>query len=291
MGTRQSGFTPIVRAMHSVDRIRASQERFARELGLPVDAGGYLERARDNLTQPLDAASLDEIQRVPAWRPDGDKPGELQRIDSKLALLCNVFAPFRRQDTQALGRALELPGIGDLQFAPECQGDACEASMPSVDLLILGAKGHPKPCAIAASYAEPFRGERASTRTARALAGDLSDLPGCRGLALDLASNSGRFSRLDVSALLSAISWLDDRFGTRGFRLLHLYFDAQGEASRGLRREVDRFRMRVGGEVDFRALGWSALFARLRAAAPRRAHHHDYLRLRYERSEAPSRCQ
>ena len=90
-----------------------------------------------------------------------------------------------------------------------------------------------------------------------------SGLQACRNLALDLHSNTRRFRHLAASRLLGlGQSWTRE-LGERGFRLLYLWYDGGGPAAERLRAEIDRFRMRAGGELDFEARSWQEFFREL----------------------------
>ena len=105
-------------------------------------------------------------------------------------------------------------------------------------------------------------------------------LEACRNLTLDLRANPRRFRHLAVARLLALGQAWTRETGTRGFRLLYLWWDGGGAAAARVRSEIDRFRMRAGGELDFVALSWQELFGALRRGVrddPNPAGHEAYL--------------
>jgi hypothetical protein len=123
---------------------------------------------------------------------------------------------------------------------------------------------------IAASFLEPYSrvDNRPSAELLEAETG-WSGLQACRNLALDLRANRRRFRHLAVTRLLElGQSWTRES-GERGFRLLYLWYDGGGPAADRVRAEIDRFRVRAGGELDFMARSWQEIIRDLRSALPR----------------------
>jgi len=104
----------------------------------------------------------------------------------------------------------------------------------------------------------------------------------CRALASDLRATPRRFEHLPVAELLSCSASLTQRYGRRGFRLVHLWHEVPGRAARSYQLELDRFRFRVGGEIDCRSVTWRQLLAQLSEADGAAPAHLDYLRDRYD---------
>jgi hypothetical protein len=259
-------------------RILERQTVWARQRELEIGNSRHAPTLRDNLYRELAAATLAELgasERHPLGDPglpgDRAKPGDLQLLESTRALVCNVFEPTR----EAPGALAALCG-GDsatetLRFCArlETDGLACE-----IDLLFDTdmTPGSPvgRPTAVAASYAEPYRSRRPRQEPANRISSqwlEASDiwraLPTCHRLALDLRATPRRFEHIAAADLLAASTCLTARYGYRGFRLVHVWFDAGGASAAKYRRELDRFRFRVGGEIDFRALTWQQLVASL----------------------------
>jgi hypothetical protein len=131
-------------------------------------------------------------------------------------------------------------------------------------LLDQGAAGATAVCAL---FTEPFTD--VDPRVAHGAPGEddplWRELPGCALLARDLRVNPRRYRHLAAGRLLDVALGMTRRFGRHGFRLAVLWYDAGGRASRRLRTELDRLRMRIGGEVDLVATSWQGLLAPLRA--------------------------
>jgi hypothetical protein len=88
---------------------------------------------------------------------------------------------------------------------------------------------------------------------------------------------------MPVATLLECATGLTHRFGRRGFRLVWLWYDRGDPVALGYRREVDRARQRVGGEVDFHGLSWQELFAALLPECVDHGSYASYLGSRYSR--------
>ena len=269
-----------------LQEILDGQRAWARRHGIQLAESGHTPELVANLFCEPSRTTRSELEGA-TLRPlgDGSKPGDLQLLESTLALVCNVFEPGR-----------EAPG----SLAEACAGDplatrlrlctplgterlACE-----IDVLFDADDDAARPTAAHASYAEPYRSSRPRREPANRVpaqwieASELwAPLPACRALALDLRSTPRRFEHLAVVELLSYGVSLTQRYGRRGFRLVHLWHELPGRAASHYRLELDRFRFRVGGEIDFRSLTWQQLLDRLSTGGAAAPAHLDYLRDRY----------
>ena len=155
-----------------------------------------------------------------------------------------------------------------------------ELASVALDLVLEGAGA--RPTAVFTSFAELY--ERPAHDLDAALVESpeaWSALSGCRDLARDLRANPTRFTHLPVTRLLEWVVALTHRYGPRGFRLVALWYDLADERARQIRRELDRLRMRIGGEVDVVALTWQTLCERLAYSGDLRGAHAAYLGERY----------
>jgi hypothetical protein len=259
------------------ERVREQQQHWAESRELDLDETGCLRAIDANLVTPLSTEARDQLRlALPQVLGDGEKPGELCRIDSRWALVCNVFEPWRGRPLTALSAACGAdPEASEIRLADPCPG----ASEPA-DLALGGPCA--RPTLVVSSFAETGAGDRIDS-DALASTERWSGLAGCRGLALDLRANPRRFRHLPANRLLTQAAARTQTLGTRGFRLLYLWYEHGGNG-RFVRQEIDRFRMRIGGEVDFSALSWHALFEELRwrlLQPGRRVSYLDYLAGRY----------
>lgn len=280
-------------------RILAAQTGFALRRDLEIGDSRHSPDLSANLFRVPNAKTHAELERS-RRRPLGEaapaeadsKPCDLQLLESTLALVCNVFEP--RRDSPALlaaacgadagTEALHLCAVVAAAAALECELD-----------VVFDAAITPggRPTALMATYAEPYRSARPRHEPANRVSSVwlesldvFTELPMSLQLALDLRATPRRFEHLGAAELLCASVCLTAAHGYRGFRLLHLWYDAGGPAAAKYRAELDRFRFRIGGEVDFRSLTWQQLGARLgpferRAATALDAAHLAYLRDRY----------
>ena len=291
-----------------ISRILDAQTSWARRRGLEIGDSRHASDLEANLFRPLSEPSRRELEQSASHplgdvrlRAEADKPCDLQLLESTLALVCNVFEPGR-----------ERPGA----LAAACGGDALTEKMcfcarvpagtsalTSELTLLFDTDLDPgsrvgRPTAITASYAEPYRSARPRREPANRISsrwleasGVWEGLPMCRRLALDLRATPRRFEHVSAAELLEAGAALTTRYGYRGFRLVHVWYDTGGTAAAKYRGELDRFRFRTGGELDFRTLTWQQLLARLTAHAGDAAQPVDETHLRYVQDRyALARC-
>jgi hypothetical protein len=273
-----------------LQRILEGQRAWAERRGIRLSESGHTSDLRANLFREPAPETQRELE-AGARRPlgDGSKPCDLQLPESSLALVCNAFEAGR-----------DAPG----NLAAACSGDARARRMRfcaevgseklprEIDILFdAGDLSHPdrgRPTAALASYTEPYRSARPFREPANRIPSEWLEakelweaLPACHGLALDLRSTPRRYEHLAVARLLSSGVSLTQRHGYRGFRLVHLWYEIPGRAANAYRRELDRFRHRIGGEIDFRSLTWQQLYAALAACKTTAPDQLEYLRDRY----------
>jgi len=269
--------------------ILEAQRAWADLRDIEVCEAGYTASSATNLYRPLTPETRDELSRCPQ-RPLGEatesKPASLRLLHSREALNCNFFDYWRGRDPAVLGEAIR-PGASaaSLSFShtPESGDDPASSRGEPVDVLI---EGDDRPTALLTSFTETYdaapgaSSARPTTRPDDAQS-PWSELPGCRGLALDLCARPDRFGMLPVARLLEQGAALTRRYGHREFRLVFLWYDVPHAAAKQLRHEIDRFRMRVGGEIDFDAHSFQELFDRLVPHCSEHRGYAEYLSSRY----------
>ena len=213
----------------------------------------------DNLFAPN---SLDRVG------PEAEKPIDLMRLDSSAALVHNVFDYWTGRDCQPIASACGMDAAEPMLKFSELLPVAAainEDMAPPIDVMLTSSDA--KPIAIVATLGEPYQlRKRGGTHGLESLtqSGLWGPLQDCRALAVDHSASSRHYGRLQVSGLLKQCLALSNCYGPRGFRLLYLWFEVPGHASQELSREIDGFRMRVGGEVDFASCSWQTFFERFR---------------------------
>lgn len=241
------------RAQRALWNIRQQQRHWAESRGIELDPDGLVPDVASNLFAELCAETRRELERDPT-RPLGEhgKPARLRALESTEALVLNFFAPWRS------GNVAEVAAL--------CGADPratrlCFAT-PGADVLFEGDAA--RPTAVVATFAEPY-----AEVDGRLDGSELEpperwrELPGCLHLARDLVHGARRFRTLEVGRLLARARDLGQRFGVRGFRMLYVWFESEGAAAHLHRVELDRLRMRIGGEVDFATRTWQDLFRAL----------------------------
>jgi hypothetical protein len=304
------GYAAVAKPGALSEAILSRQRRWAELRRIDVSDAGHALAPDSNLLQPLSPESRSELEGAPR-RPlgDGQKPGDLQLLHSTDALVCNVFDYWRERELAPLSEACgadsrvhrlryaqhdDSSGGEDMRAAHGDGSSGSDAINPP-DMLLHGEDA--RATAIVASFTEPYASRHpagcedtrglsfmlGSQATGRLLEGEAlpGSLPGCYNLASDLHANRDRFRTLPVVRLLDLCNELTRRHGHRGFRLLYLWFDGEGHCAGRHLGEIDRFRMRIGGEVDFAAQSWQELFQRLHHAGADHRRYLDYLQARY----------
>jgi len=275
-------------------RILETQATWARSQDLEIGDSRHTPDLRSNLFAPLPdgvRGELEQSRRHPlgdvARDVEGGKPGDLQLLESTLALVCNLFAPGGGGATTGAlaetcggdsrtGRMRVCPTVGTAASGLSAEVDVLfETASPAASSNDDAGAGDDvgRPTAVIASYAEPYRSPRPRREPANRVSSEWLEpsgiweaLPMCRRLALDLRASPRRFEHVGAAELLLAGVSMTTQYGYRGFRLVHLWYDGGGAAAAKYRSELDRFRFRVGGELDFRSLTWQQLYAQLAEA-------------------------
>ncbi|HEM46924.1 MAG TPA: hypothetical protein ENO23_07755 [Alphaproteobacteria bacterium] len=241
------------------------QRAWAEACEIDVDDAGRVLRWHDNLLAPPSSGTLVDLETAGAGAAgQAGKPGRLHELGSGLVLAANVLDPWRDRPDALARQAPVLGGsAGSLRFATHLElGSSQTALHRSVDVLLESRSG--PATAVIPLFCEPFgdvdpRPHDALVRDAALWNG----LHGCALLARDLQANPRRFRRLAAGRVLETALGMSRRFGHHGFRIVVLWYDAGGRATRRLRHEIDRLRMRIGGEVELLATSWQSLFRRL----------------------------
>lgn len=100
-------------------------------------------------------------------------------------------------------------------------------------------------------------------------------------LARALADGSTQFKHLGAAQLVKHALGLKNAKGSRGFRLLYLWYDWPSEISDVHKAEIERFSEEIGDDFDFTALTYQELFSGLRGAPEPSPGYIAYLEDRY----------
>lgn len=258
-------------AANLIRAIGREQRAWASRRGVEVDDADLTEDVDANLFTPVSHELRLRLERQsPGLLGEHEKAGEMAALCSTAALVHNVFDYWRGRAAGSVQQALgETPGEAalDLRFAAtatRAQTNARHRHGVADALLRSGTRS----TVVAASFLEPYslvdnHPEAATLEEDASWRG----LESCRNLTLDLRANPRRFRHLAAARLLALGQAWTREAGTRGFRLLYLWWDGGGAGAARVRSEIDRFRMRAGGELHFVALSWQELFRALRSAA------------------------
>lgn len=263
-----------------------AQRRWADAQGIRYDAHGCVRELRDNFREPLDAATLAELERGSELMPGRTRPARLWSLCSSGALVVNFFAWWRGRDYTPLLRALGVDGPGGDRLAfEEALPTGLQGDPPTVDVALFLADG--RLVAIESKYGE-WLVRRPRNKAvlkpkyfppSRRVWAD-AGLPACQTLAEDLQAGRVRFKHLHAGQLLKQALGLA-RAAPSAFSILYLYFDWPGRTARTHAGELEDLAARLAGEIGFRALTYQALYARLREQEGVEAAYLQYLERRY----------
>ena len=270
------------------DGLMQSQLEWARSRGLHPDAKGYLDASDQNFFQPVSPeakASLKQGSGNELKARKGER-AKIQAVHSSAALGLNVFDFWAvTEDRSPLQRALDLPvPIASIEFERQFPM-GLGGTPPNLDVVLTLADG--RLVALESKFTEwmsprsrtkrPF--SRSYFPAGRELWGEVG-LQRCQRLACDLRNGDWSAWYLDAPQLLKHALGLACN-GERSFELWYLYFDAPGSVSDAHAEEIDGFRSRVGGEVNFRALKYQDLYKALPDDREGHTAYRQYLRSRY----------
>jgi hypothetical protein len=261
------------------------QRRWADARGVRYDARGFVRDLADNLLAPLAAAAHAELARGSELAPGATRPPRINSLCSSAALVANVFGYWHARDAAPLARALGFE-VGDAvtlgfeePFATGLIGDP-----PLVDVVL---RGDDALIAIESKFAEwlvrrPRNKSGLKDKYFPADSGvwSAAGLPRCQAFAKDLQAARERFTYLNAAQLLKHALGLSKARSQR-VSLLYLYYDWPGREAPVHAAELERARVRLGGEVDLRVRTYQELYRALRALPAVDGEYLDYLSERY----------
>jgi Restriction Endonuclease associating with ARP len=258
------------------------QRRWADAAGVGYDRAGFVPELGANLARPLDAATRSELERGSELAPRGLEPARMRSLSSSAALVVNFFGAWRGADTAPLATALGFDGAPAISFE-EPAPTAVSGEPPLIDVLL---RWPGRVAAVESKFGEWLvrrpRNKAAFKTKYFPVHDELwsrAGLVACQALAADLQAHRERFHWLHAAQLLKHALALAGAHAS--FALVYLYYDWPGPTGLAHGAEVERFRARVGRELDFRALTYQSVFRSLANGPPSAAI--DYLRERYFR--------
>jgi hypothetical protein len=263
-----------------------SQQRWADAQRIRYDVHGCVHSLADNFREPLDAATLAELERGSELAPGRTRPARLFALSSSAALVVNFFAYWRGRDQTPLVRALGVDGAAGTRLAfEEPLPTGLAGDPPAVDVALFLRDG--RRVAIESKYGEWLvrrpRGKRVfkdkyfpAGRGVWAAAG----LPRCQALAEDLQAGRERCRLLNAAQILKHALGLAHA-ALKTSTLVYLYYDRDCKEAAVHRAELERVVARLDREVDLRVATYQALFSALRADPRVGRDYVDYLERRY----------
>jgi hypothetical protein len=290
-----------MRGMNAVQYIKERQEQWAIRKGLRL-IGSKRERGEprytstldENLFEPLGVEAKRQIAAGDGKELGGEDgmPGKMQAVHSSSAIGVNVFHYWHRIGQVATIAVLcGLPASKAEGLAFERKFNICPRFRysPNIDMVIHYAEGaSQKVSAIECKFCEAYGAYGHGGLDPKYL--DLpemtelwNDIPQLKKLAGQISPEDSLYTHLHPAQLIKHILGLKREFGTRGFRLLYLWYDAFGEEGARHRREVEEFKeIAVKDKVRFQSMTYQELIAAMaEKLRDRHPGYVDYLTERY----------
>jgi hypothetical protein len=265
--------------------LQRRQRRWAESAGVAHDSLGFVRELEANLRAPLSAATRAAFERGSELEPRSARPARIAALHSSAALVANVFDYWSARDTSGLSAALGFAREPCTLSFEEAFPTGVDGEPPYIDVALRFGSG--RIVAIESKFSEWLARRRPSRvdlkpkyfAAARALWRG-AGLPLCQELADDVRAGRERFAHCNAAQLLKHALGLARAAGAR-FELRYLYYDWHGRQAAAHRAEIERFGLRVGGEIRFTASTYQDLFRALRRDPAVDADYLNYLGRRY----------
>lgn len=273
------------RLKSTLNLVLEQQRAWAKRNGIRINRD-YTETLEDNLFRPLHSATRAEFVAA-AGDELGRKGrrGKMLALHSSSALAVNVFDYWRDIPLNDLITALRIEGdFSELRFEQEYE-HGLGTTPPNIDVVL---HGHAGPAlGIECKFTEPYSSKSKHEPLAKKYFpankkrwADLG-LPRTQLLA-ERIGHDLEFRRLAAGQLVKHILGLANTHpDDRPVRLIYLWYDPGTPEADEHRQEIERFNHGLGGDVDFAAPTYQAVFDQLTAATSADASYLDYLKDRY----------
>jgi hypothetical protein len=215
----------------------------------------------------------------------GGRTAKMRSLRSSSVLACNVFDPWREHDLGPLALALEAEDRCTEIVFEQKMPHGLGSFPPNLDLVLFGREV--APLGIEAKFAEPYGHDKLRPALDdkyfpehRQRWAELG-LPRAQELA-EAIGRSAHFSHLDAGQLLKHILGLATTFSRfDSIHLRYVWFDCNGDEDNIHRKEIAEFTSLLNDEVDFAAIRYQDLYARLASTREPEPGYLAYLKSRY----------
>jgi hypothetical protein len=269
------------------------QLEWALRSGRTVNGQGYLTSVEVNLLQPLSASALSGFGNGSGSElvDTESRPAKIKALHSSAALAVNVFDYWTTHDSRPLVAAMGLTRGDSISGAKSIEFErqyptGLGGNPPNLDVIIQLDSGIF--VAIESKFTEWMTPKSMNKEAFRpSYFADAQGvwsrvgLPCCQRLAEAMASGTQRFRWLDAPQLLKHALGLATAAPVK-FSLHYLYFDFPSEEGAAHQKEIEKFSMLVGAEIEFVARSYQTLFADIvKHATAAHTNYVEYLRNRY----------
>jgi hypothetical protein len=270
----------------TADYIVDCQLQWARRHKIPL-VGRYTMKLEDNLFErKLHSETRKEYERGKGHELEG-KRAHMKALRSSSALVVNVFDYWRRLNRiQDIAECCGAEGlVTDIEFEKPHPIKGAARTPPHLDVEFVGST----PLAIESKFTETYhrqtRRDNKDTHLDVYLRhpGIWDGLPTLGALAEAIVQRSGgrtEFEYLDVPQLIKHILGLRSSH-CLAFSLLYLWYRMDSKEATQHEQELANFRNRIHGEIDFRAMTYQELFARIKLTPNVDSDYLNYLEQRY----------
>lgn len=265
----------------SLNEVIASQTAWAERHGIPFDASSRCGSVQDNLFMSLNPHSAEEFGGGAGGElGTPEEPGSMASLRSSSALAVNVFDAWRDGDPTPLAPLLNSDPSADRVRFEVTYPAGLRGIPPHLDVVIDRPGGFP--LAIESKFTEIYSPSHNEFRPSYFESPELwSGFEQTREVALAIHDGTEQFTHLGPAQLIKHALGLKHAHGSKGFRLLYLWYQWPSEIADVHRAEIERFSEAVSGDFEFAALTYQELFDGLRRISGPRAGYLDYLADRY----------
>lgn len=259
--------------LDTIEHVKERQRQWAARTGRELAAGG------NRFVHTFDALIQGELDPSTRSELEAGAGGELNRLSSlrsSAALAVNVFGPWRPNPGPIAGE------LGADQLSSTLRFEAVfptglDGIDPHLDVLIEGGETN---IAVESKFLEMYSKATNEFRPSYFKADGLWErLPASRRLAECIDSGEEPFRWLGAAQLIKHTLGLTQS-GDR-FRLVLVWYRADGPIAFQLDQEIARFSELVSSDIDFEAITYQSLYQRLLALPEPAPNYFDYLHDRY----------
>lgn len=248
--------------MSTIDKIKLKLKEWADKNKIELDDDYYVKNMDENFILNLSDESIRDLKGGDGAEINDDKTRtKIFAVHSSSALVCNFFEYWRFRDKALLAKAFKFDqGIKSLVYEQKLSM-GMQGNMPNLDLFMILNNG--QAVAVESKFTEwvskksknkPF----ADSYKKRDRWNEVG-LPNCQKLVDKIYSEDESFLYLNAPQLLKHALGLANMHSNKS-KLIYLYYDFDTSISEIHKKEIERFKNALNGELNFKELTYQELF-------------------------------